>query len=83
MRKVLGITGIRADYDLLSPLYRRLAADSDVDFSLLVGGAHLSKTYGHTIDLIREDAIEVLAAIESLIDSDCRLKHDARAFEAR
>ena len=70
MKRLLGITGIRSDYDLMSGLYRRLAADRGLDFRLIVGGAHLSKTYGYSLDLIRADGIPVLATIESLIDSD-------------
>jgi UDP-hydrolysing UDP-N-acetyl-D-glucosamine 2-epimerase len=70
VRKILGITGIRSDYDLMSGLYRRLAGDPEVDLRLVVGGAHLSKTYGHSVDLIRADGIAILATIESLIDAD-------------
>ena len=70
MRRLLGFTGIRSDYDLMSGLYRRLAAETAMDFKLIVGGAHLSKTYGYSLDLIRADGISVLATIESLIDSD-------------
>jgi UDP-hydrolysing UDP-N-acetyl-D-glucosamine 2-epimerase len=72
MKRVLGITGIRSDYDLMSILYRRLAADPELDFRLLVGGAHLSKTYGLSVNLIREDRIPILATIESLIDADSK-----------
>lgn len=70
MKRVIGITGIRSDYDLMSALYRRLAADPEVDFRLIVGGAHMSKTYGYSVDLIRADGIPILATIESLIDAD-------------
>jgi UDP-hydrolysing UDP-N-acetyl-D-glucosamine 2-epimerase len=70
MKKLLGITGIRSDYDLMSMLYRRLAADPEIDFRLIVGGAHLSKTYGYSVDLIRADEVPILATIESLIDAD-------------
>ena len=70
MRKILGITGIRSDYDLMSGLYRRLAREPGVDFKVLVGGAHLSKTYGYSVDLIRVDGISILAQIESLLDAD-------------
>jgi UDP-hydrolysing UDP-N-acetyl-D-glucosamine 2-epimerase len=70
MKRLLGITGIRSDYDLVSGLYRRFAADPTLDFRLLVGGAHLSRTYGHTVDLIREDRIPILATVENLIDAD-------------
>jgi UDP-N-acetylglucosamine 2-epimerase (non-hydrolysing)/GDP/UDP-N,N'-diacetylbacillosamine 2-epimerase (hydrolysing) len=72
MKKILGITGIRSDYDLMSCLYRRLTREPGIDCRLLVGGAHLSKTYGHSIDLIEADEIPILAAIESLIDGDTR-----------
>lgn len=70
MKKILGITGIRSDYDLLSSLYRRLAAMPEVDMRLLVGGAHLSPTYGRTVRMIESDRIPILACLESLIDSD-------------
>jgi len=70
MRKILAITGIRSDYDLMSGLYRKLHEDAEIDLRLLVGGAHMSRTYGHTIDQIRDDGFTILHAIESLIDSD-------------
>lgn len=70
MRRMLGISAIRSDYDLMSGLYRLLVADRSLDFRLLVGGAHMSKTYGHSVDLIREDGVPILAAIENLIDAD-------------
>lgn len=70
MKKILAITGIRSDYDLMSGLFRRLQADASIDLRLLVGGAHMSRTYGHTVDLIRRDGFTILHAIESLIDSD-------------
>lgn len=70
MKKILAITGIRSDYDLMSGLYRRLHEDAGVDLRLLVGGAHMSTTYGHTVDQIRQDGFTILHSIESLIDSD-------------
>lgn len=70
MKKILGITGIRSDYDLLSSLYTRLARTPEVDLRLLVGGAHMSRTYGHTVDMIRDDGIAILQTVESLIDGD-------------
>lgn len=70
MKKILAITGSRADYDLMSGLFRRLQADVGIDLRLLVGGAHMSRTYGHTIDLILRDGFTILHSVESLIDSD-------------
>jgi len=68
--RILGVTGIRSDYDLASAFFKLLASEKDFDFRLLVGGAHLSRTYGHTIDLIRADGVPILACVESLIDGD-------------
>ncbi len=70
MNKILGITGIRSDYDLMTSLYNKFMDNPEIDFRLLVGSAHLSKTYGHTIDNIIDDGFPILSSIECLIDSD-------------
>lgn len=70
MKKILALTSIRADYDLMSGLYALLHRASEVDFRLLVGGAHLSRSFGHTVDLIRQDGFPILTEIECLIDGD-------------
>ncbi len=70
MIKVLAITTIRSDYDLMSNLYRLLQDDSEIELRLLVSGAHLSYSFGNTVDFIRKDGLEILVEIESLIDSD-------------
>ncbi|WP_319588656.1 UDP-N-acetylglucosamine 2-epimerase [uncultured Desulfobulbus sp.] len=72
MKKILGITSIRSDYDLMSSLYRLLADSTDIEFKLLVSGAHLSQIYGNSVDLIKNDGFDILLTIESLIDSDSR-----------
>lgn len=68
--KILALTSIRSDYDLLSPLYKLLDSDKDIDFRLLVSGAHLSKQFGYTKQYIEKDGFKILGEIESLIDSD-------------
>lgn len=70
VRKIVGATAIRADYDLLSGIYRALHARSDVNVGLLVSGAHLAPTFGYSVEEIRRDGLSVLAEIESLIDSN-------------
>lgn len=72
MKKILAITGIRSDYDLLSSLYRLLDNDKDIEFKILVGGAHLSSTYGLSVKQIEKDGFDILAKIESLIDSNSK-----------
>lgn len=70
MRKILAITSIRSEYDLMSRLYQLLHADPEVELQLLVSGAHLSPSQGYTVDLIRADGFTILAEIETLISAD-------------
>lgn len=69
-KKILAFTGIRSDYDLMSGLYKKLSHNSEYEFGLIVAGAHLSQTYGKTVRYIEDDDINILAKLESLIDSD-------------
>lgn len=69
-KRILGITTIRSDYDLMSSLYRRLSDDSEIELSLIVAGTHLSATYGNSIELIKKDGIRILSTFETLLDSD-------------
>ena len=68
--KILAFSSIRADYDLLSPLYKLLNNDSKIDFKILLSGAHLSHSFGNTQQYIYDDGLQVLASIETLINSD-------------
>ena len=73
MKKILAFTSIRSDYDLMISLYRLLQASPGFELKLLVSGAHLSSTYGRSVDLIRRDGYEILLTVETLLDSDSRL----------
>lgn len=68
--KILAITGIRSDYDLLSDLYQRIHKDPEMELGLIVCGAHLAKSYGNTVEWIEKDRLPILARIESLLDSN-------------
>lgn len=70
MKKIIGITGIRSDYDLMSDVYKQLVAQPDVDFSLIVTGAHLGSKFGGSYQQIIDDQIPVCYKIPSLIDDD-------------
>jgi len=72
MRKILALSSIRSDYDLMSTLYKRLATDAQTDFRLLVSGAHLSPAHGHSVRHIVADGIPLLSQVETLISSDTR-----------
>lgn len=71
-KKILGITTIRSDYDLMSRLYALLHQDKDIEFKLIVAGAHMSELYGHTVDLIEQDGFDILLKIKSLSESNTK-----------
>lgn len=72
MKKILALTMIRSDYDLMSPLYTLLNNDQDIELKLLVGGAHLSETFGYTVKQIENDGFDILTKVESLLDSNSK-----------
>jgi UDP-hydrolysing UDP-N-acetyl-D-glucosamine 2-epimerase len=70
--KILAITSIRSEYDLMSPLFSKLQGDRDIQLKLLVGGAHNSQSFGYTCRDIKNDGFDILLEIESLIDADSK-----------
>ena len=73
MKKILAFSSIRSDYDLMSPLYRLLHEDKDIDFKIIVSGAHLSHSFGYSVEQIRKDNFDILLEIETLLSSDTGL----------
>ena len=67
---ILGITGIRSEYDIMSSVFRSINRHPELELKLCVTGAHLSDSYGHTIDEIHKDGFVVVEEIESLINGD-------------
>lgn len=70
--KILGFTSIRADYDLMSGLYKHLNEEPNVEFKLIVSGAHLAGDYGLSIQNILNDGFDILIEIETLLSSDSK-----------
>ena len=73
MKKILAFSSIRSEYDLMSPLYRLLHKDSDIDLRIMVSGAHLSHNFGYSLNQIKNDGFDVLVEIETLLNSDTEL----------
>jgi len=73
MKKILAFSSIRSDYDLMSPLYRLLHKDDEIDFKIIVSGAHLSHSFGYSVEQIRKDGFDILLEIETLLSSDTGL----------
>jgi len=76
-RKIIVITGIRSEFDLMTPVYNLLRIDKNIDLKFIVTGAHLSTKYGLTVNLIKKEKFKILTTIHSLLESntpDSRLK---------
>lgn len=66
-RKVLAVTGIRSEYDILYPVIKVLSEDESFDVKLVVCGAHLSEWHGYTVKKIKEDGFEIVDYIDYLL----------------
>lgn len=62
VKKILYLTGTRADYELMRSTL--LALNKVCDLSLVVTGMHLEKTFGLTVDEIKKDKLKIIAAIK-------------------
>ncbi len=67
--KILALTGIRSEYDILYPVLSELT-DSGHDVSLVVTGAHLSQHHSNTWKRIEEDGFKIVDKIDSLFITD-------------
>ena len=72
-RRVLGITAIRSEYFLQRPIFQAIADHPELELSLVVAGAHLSKIHGYTIKDVERDGFTIIERIDNLKLSD----HDA------
>lgn len=65
-KRILAITGIRSEYDILYPILKRIQADSRFELKLVVSSAHLSSWHGETLYRIEQDGFEIVDKIDSL-----------------
>lgn len=68
-RKLLGITGIRSEYDATYPVYEAIRQHIDLNLELVVCGSHLSHQHGYSIKNIEKDQFKIVDTIDYLIDS--------------
>lgn len=54
-KKILYITGTRADFGLMSPILRSIAASKKLDLTLYATGMHLMPEFGDTFALVRRE----------------------------
>jgi GDP/UDP-N,N'-diacetylbacillosamine 2-epimerase (hydrolysing) len=62
-RKVVYLTGTRADYGLMRRSLKRIAQRPDLSLQLIVTGMHLLLDHGHTVDEIEADGFSIAARL--------------------
>ncbi|MEO6023728.1 MAG: UDP-N-acetylglucosamine 2-epimerase [Burkholderiales bacterium] len=68
-RSIAIFTGNRAEYGLQFPILRAIDKHPDLEYMLLVSGAHLDANFGGTLDEIRSDGFRVDAEIRIEMDA--------------
>jgi GDP/UDP-N,N'-diacetylbacillosamine 2-epimerase (hydrolysing) len=62
-RRVVYLTGTRADFGLMERTLQAIAAQPGVQLQVAVTGMHLSAEHGHTVDEVRASGLPVCAEI--------------------
>jgi UDP-hydrolysing UDP-N-acetyl-D-glucosamine 2-epimerase len=69
-RSVAVFTGNRAEYGLQYPILKAIAAHPDLDYRLIVSGAHLDADFGRTLKEIADDGFAIHAEVKINLESD-------------
>ncbi|CAM3027318.1 UDP-N-acetylglucosamine 2-epimerase [Legionella worsleiensis] len=62
-KKIIYVTGTRADYGLMREVLKKLDCAEEMDLFLCVTGMHLSGLYGNTITEIQDDGFKICGTI--------------------
>ena len=62
-------TGNRAEYGLQFPIMRAIDAHPDLDYRLIVSGAHLDSDFGRTLEEIKADGFTVHEEVKIEMDA--------------
>ena len=68
-RTVAIFTGNRAEYGLQYPILRAVDRHPELEYRLLVSGAHLDPNFGRTLDEIRADGFQIHAEVKIEMDA--------------
>ncbi|OOF64406.1 UDP-N-acetylglucosamine 2-epimerase [Rodentibacter sp. Ppn85] len=68
-KRIVYVTGSRAEYGIVKRLLKRLQEDQELDFSLIVTAMHLDPQYGNTVDIIEKDGFRISEKIAVKLDS--------------
>jgi UDP-N-acetylglucosamine 2-epimerase (non-hydrolysing)/GDP/UDP-N,N'-diacetylbacillosamine 2-epimerase (hydrolysing) len=64
-KRIIGVfTGNRAEYGLQYPILRAIEAHPELEYRLIVSGAHLDKDFGRTLSEIQNDGFTIHAEVK-------------------
>jgi len=70
-KRVIAIfTGNRAEYGLQYPVLKAVDLHPDLEYRLIVSGAHLDSNFGRTLDEIRNDGFHIDAEVKIEMDAN-------------
>ena len=69
-RKILSISGTRADYGLMRPVYRAITQDEDFELVIVVTGMHLLPEFHANLDEIRSDGFGRAITVSMTLGED-------------
>jgi GDP/UDP-N,N'-diacetylbacillosamine 2-epimerase (hydrolysing) len=70
MKKVLAVTGIRSEYDILYPVINKMRKTADFDIKVVISGSHLSDLHGQSANRIEEDGFVIADKIDNLLTTN-------------
>lgn len=71
MKKIIAVfTGNRAEYGLQYPVLKAIDKHPNLEYRLIVSGAHLDKNFGSTIKEINNDGFEIHAEVSIELNED-------------
>ena len=71
MKKIVAITGSRADYGILKPILIKINESPTLKLQIVATNAHLSEKYGKTIKNIEADGLKVQYQVDNISDISC------------
>ena len=72
-RKIVVVTGTRAEYGLLHPIMTAIKKDKNMELCIIATGIHLSYEFGHTVDYIESDGFKIDAKVDTLLSNDTQV----------
>jgi len=74
MKKLLYVTGSRAEYGIMKRLLLALKCEKEISLTIVATGMHCDSNYGNTYTVIQEDGFEIDRLIDINIDTSNNAK---------